>query len=103
MSFRMLSWCQKTNGSATVGTLYKEPLGGIVVHYGNICKIKKGLRWGIYSIIESILLYAFKIFSLLSYLASLQGVYYFLLLLFNGSMSKTPHMSSIAYNCLKST
>ena len=36
----------------SVGTLYREPLGGIVVHYyDNIYKIEKRPRWGI---IESI-------------------------------------------------
>jgi len=34
----------KQNGSASVGTLYMEPLGEIVVYYNNVIKIKKG--WG---------------------------------------------------------
>ena len=32
----------KQNGRASVGTLYSEPLGEIVVHYDSVYKIKKG-------------------------------------------------------------
>ena len=31
----------KQNGRASVGTLYREPLGEMVVHYDNISKIEK--------------------------------------------------------------
>jgi len=34
----------KQNGHASVGTLYREPLGEILVHYENVYKIKKGPR-----------------------------------------------------------
>ena len=34
----------KQNGRASVGTLYREPLGEILVHYDNGYKIEKGLR-----------------------------------------------------------
>jgi len=34
----------KQNGHACEGTLYKEPLGEIVVHYDNVYKIEKGPR-----------------------------------------------------------
>ena len=85
----------KQNSRASVGTLYREPLGDILVHYDSICKIEKGPRWGICSIIESIRAYfcthwRFSVcFLVRSHFASLQGIYYFLLLLSNGSMSKT--------------
>jgi len=58
-----------------------------------VIKIKKGPRWGIYSIIESIWAYfcmhlKFLVcFPIRSNFASLQGIYYFLLLLSNGFMS----------------
>ena len=32
------------NGCASLGTLYKEILGEVVVRYDNIYKIEKGLR-----------------------------------------------------------
>ena len=32
----------KQNGRTTVGTLYREPLRDILVHYGNVYKIEKG-------------------------------------------------------------
>ena len=34
----------KQNGRNSVGTLYREPLGEIVVHNDNIYKIEKGPR-----------------------------------------------------------
>ena len=34
----------KQNGHACEGTLYREPLGEIVVHYDDIYKIEKGPR-----------------------------------------------------------
>ena len=34
----------KQNGRASVGTLYREPLGEILVHYDNGYKIEKGPR-----------------------------------------------------------
>ena len=34
----------KQNGRASVGTLYREPLGEILVHYESGYKIEKGLR-----------------------------------------------------------
>jgi len=48
LQFRDVS---KQNDHASVRTLYRKPLGEIVVHYDNIYKNQKGLR---YSIIESI-------------------------------------------------
>jgi len=42
----------KQNGSTSVGTLYREPLGERAVCYDNVYKNQKGLRWGIYSIID---------------------------------------------------
>ena len=33
---------KKQNGRTSVGTLYREPLGEILVHYDNVYKIKKG-------------------------------------------------------------
>ena len=44
----------KQNGLASMGTLYRESLGGIVVHYDIIYKIEKGPRLGMCSIIECI-------------------------------------------------
>ena len=32
----------KQNGRTSVGTLYREPLGEILVHYDSIYKIEKG-------------------------------------------------------------
>ena len=34
----------KQNGRACEGTLYREPLGEMVVHYDNVYKIEKGPR-----------------------------------------------------------
>jgi len=34
----------KQNHCASVGTLYREPLGEILVQYDNVYKIEKGLR-----------------------------------------------------------
>ena len=34
----------KQNGHASVGSLYREPLGEILVHYDNVYKIEKGSR-----------------------------------------------------------
>jgi len=34
----------KQNGCASVGALYREPLGEILVHYKNVYKIKKWSR-----------------------------------------------------------
>ena len=34
----------KQNGRTSVGTLYREPLGEILVHYDNGYKIEKGPR-----------------------------------------------------------
>ena len=42
----------KRNGRNSVGTLYRELLGEIVVYYDNIYKFKKWLRLGICNIIE---------------------------------------------------
>ena len=95
----------KQNGRACEGTLYRKLLGQIVVHYDNVYKIEKGPRWGIYSIIESIWAYfcthlRFLVcFPIRSYFASLQGVYYFVLLLSNGSMSQTLRTTSIFITC----
>jgi len=47
----------KQNSHASVGTLYGEPLGEIVIYYDNVYKNQKRLRWGAYSIIESIWAY----------------------------------------------
>ena len=63
-----------------------------VVHYDNAYKIEKGLRWSIYSIIESVWVYVcthwwFSVcFPVKSHFTSLQDIYY---LLSNGSMPKT--------------
>ena len=47
----------KQNGHTREGTLYREPLGKMVVHYDNVYKNRKRAEvW-----------YAFKIFGLLSY------------------------------------
>ena len=35
---------RKQNGRTSVGTLYREPLGEVVVHYESSYKIEKGLR-----------------------------------------------------------
>ena len=73
----------------------------LVVH--RVYKIEKGPRWGIYSIIESIWAYfcthlRFLVcFPIRSHFTLLQGVYYFLLLLSNGSMSQTLHTTPIFY------
>ena len=42
----------KQNGRDSVGTLYREPLGEVVVHYDSGCVIEKGLRWGMCNIIK---------------------------------------------------
>ena len=86
---------QNKMAALSVGTLYREPLGEILFHYENGYKIEKGLRWGINSILESIWAYFcthlnFSVcFPIRSHFASLQGIYYFLPLLSNGSMSNT--------------
>ena len=42
----------KQNGHASVGTLYKQPLGEVMVRFDSGCIIEKGLRWGMCNIIE---------------------------------------------------
>ena len=59
----------KQNGCASVGTLYREPLGEVVVCYDSGCIIEKGaeVRHVQYNKIQkSVLLCAFKIFGLVS-------------------------------------
>ena len=94
MLFSYVSWRHKQNGCISVGTLYREPFGEIA-HYDNVYKIKKGPRSGIYSIIKCLWTYfcthsKFSVcFPVRNHFASLQGVYYFLLLLSSGFLSKT--------------
>ena len=42
----------KQNGRASVETLYREPLGEVVVRYDSGCIIEKGLRWGMCNVIK---------------------------------------------------
>jgi len=81
--FLLGSWRHKANGCTSVWTLYKEPLGEILVYHNNVYKSEKGPRWGIYSIIKSIWTYfcthlRFSVcFPVKSHFTSLQGIYYF--------------------------
>jgi len=103
MSFLTDLWCHKQNGHGSVGTLYREPLGEKVVHYDNVYKIKKGLKWGKYSIIESIWAYfctdlRFSVcFPTVSHFTSLWR-HLLLLLLSNDSISKTVRAKPTFYN-----
>jgi len=44
VSFLRFCDVTKQNGRGSMGTLYKEPLGEIVVHCDNVYKIEKGPR-----------------------------------------------------------
>ena len=82
----------KQNGHDTVEILYRESLGEMVVHYDNVYKLEKGLRWGIIEFIWAYFCMHWKFsvcFPVRSHFALLQGFYYFLPLLSNGCMSKT--------------
>jgi len=50
--FDNLMMFTKQNDHDSVGTLYKEVLGELVIRYDSIYKFKKGLRWGIYNIMQ---------------------------------------------------
>ena len=64
-------WCHTTNGRVSVGTLYRELLGEVVVHYDSGCIIEKGLRWGFCAHLRFLVCFPVR-----NHLPSSQDVYY---------------------------